>query len=211
MTKKLSTEELKQLLAERQKEDVAEQAAKKAAYEKSKNALIQSIGIVGIDLFSQLAEAKTLFFQRMHTFKEEMLEYGDIKGGEKNKGNFEIKNEHFKIQYSSAVKKEFDERADLAEEKLKLFLNGFVKKRDKKLYGLIMGMLERNSVTGDLDINNINRLYKHENDFDDADWKDALRLFKEAYNPTTTSNYIRIYRRNENNGWDLVNLNFSSI
>jgi hypothetical protein len=74
-----------------------------------------------------------------------------------------------------------------------------------------MGLLERNSITGDLDINNINRLYKMENDFDDPDWVEAIRLFKESYNPKGSVEYVRFYSRTDNNGWEQINLNFSSL
>lgn len=207
----LSTEQLEELLKERKAEETAAAQAAKEAYEKKKESLINSMGIKACELTSELAAAKTLFFTELENFRSTLLAYGEIKGGENNKGNFELKNQNFKVQFSSALKKEFDERAELAEEKLKSFLQGFVKKRDQKLYKVILGLLERNSVTGQLDINNINRLYKLENEFDDENWHDCIRLFKEAYNPTTTSRYIRIYKANPNNGWDLLNLNFSSI
>jgi hypothetical protein len=139
-----------------------------------------------------------------------MLEYGDIRKGKDNKGSFEIKNEQFKIVVASQVKKSFDERSILAEEKLKEFLLIFVKKKNRSIYNLVMALLERNSITGDFDITNINRLYKMENDFDDPNWVEAIKLFKESFNATGTTIYVRFYERNANNGWGLINLNFSN-
>lgn len=207
----LSVDELEQLLADKKKAAQEEQEQKKQQYENERTALIDLLGNEALVVNEQMAHFKGDSFSAMDAFRQLMLEYGDIKGGENNKGNFEIKNDNFKIEYSSQVKMAFDERSEAAEEKLKTFLGGFVKKRDKKLYDLIMGLLERNAKTGALDISNINRLYKLEDSFEDENWKDAIRLFKESYNPTETAKYIRFYKKADNGGWDLINLNFSSI
>jgi hypothetical protein len=105
----------------------------------------------------------------------------------------------------------FDERSRLAEAKLKEFLGGFVKRNNKNLHKLIMGMLERNSYTGDLDITNINRLYKLEKEFDDPNWKEAIVLFKESYQPSHTASYVRFYELNEAGRYENIGLQFSSM
>ncbi len=207
----VSTEQLEKLLTERKAEQMAAEKVKRTTYEKNKETLISELGIHATEVSEMIQVLNKKAFDSLNEFRVKMLEYGDIKGGENNKGNFELKNEKFKILFTSQVKKEFDEKAELAEIKLKSFLNGFVKNRDKKLYTFIMAQMERNSVTKKLDINNINRLYKIENEFEEQDWKDAIRLFKESYNPTGTELYIRFYSKNDNGGWKLINLNFSSI
>lgn len=209
--KNLSTEELEALLKEKKQEELKERNAKRAEYELKKKLLINSIGIEAIDLYNALKEAKGKFFEAIVAFRHELLEYGELKGGESNKGNFEIKNDDFKIQFSSAIKKEFDERAELAEAKLKEFLQLYVKKRDKKIYNLIVSLLERNHATGAFDITNINRLYKLEGELNNALFSEAVALFKEAFNATGTSHYIRVYKRTDMGGWQLLNLNFASI
>lgn len=208
---KLSTEELEKALAEKKQAEKAAAEEQRKQYEGEKENIINSLGKKAEGISSQLNEFKVICFTDIEGFRQKMLAYGDIKNGKNNKGNFEIKNDNYKIIYSSQPKQEFDERSELAEEKLKKFLSSFVRKRDKQLYELIMSMLERNSKTGALDISNINRLYKMEDKFDDQDWRDALRLFKESYNITGTNIYVRVYKHNDRNGWDLINLNFSSI
>jgi hypothetical protein len=207
----LSAKELKALLKQKEAAEKAEQEAARKTYETERDRMITLLCCEANDAWGVLKELKCTAMLRVKEFKNKMLEYGEIKGGESNKGNFSIENEAFKISFSSQVKKTFDERSLLAETHLKNFLNGFVKTRDKKLHKFIMGLMERNTKTGDLDIDNINRLYAMENDFEDHDWKEAIRLFKESYNPTKTTEYVRFYKRNENNGWDAIGLNFSSI
>lgn len=207
----LSASELEQLLKQKKEAEAAEAAKKRADYEHERDVLINLLGSEAAQAHIVLRELKCLAMLRLKEFRARMLEYGDIKGGEKNKGTFQIENENFKILFSTQVRKKFDERSETAEEHLKLFLNSFVKKRDQKLHKFIMGLMERNSKTGDLDIDNINRLYAMENDFDDDNWKKAIALFKESYNPTETAEYVRFYRKNDNGGWDLINLQFSGV
>jgi hypothetical protein len=207
----LSTQDLEALLKEKKANEAAESAKKRNNYEHERDVLINLLGSEAAHAHIVLRELKRLAMLRLKDFRTRMLEYGDIKGGEKNKGNFQIENENFKILFSTQVRKKFDERSETAEEHLKLFLNSFVKKRDQKLHKFIMGLMERNSKTGDLDIDNINRLYAMENDFDDENWKKAIVLFKESYNPTETAEYVRFYKKNENGGWDLINLQFSGV
>ena len=208
---KVSTEDLKKALAEKNQSEKAAAEKKRKEYERDKEELINWMGKKAGEVSAALTEFKKTGFEKLESFRAVMLDYGAIRKGERNKGNFEIKNEDFKIIFSSQVKHAFDERSLMAEKKLKNWLEGFVKNRDKKLHKFIMGLMERNHKTGDLDIKNINRIYKMENDFEDQDWKDAIKLFKESYNPVGTTLYVRTYKRNERNGWDLIDLNYSSI
>jgi hypothetical protein len=209
-TAEMTTEQLEQLLNDRKQQEREAAAAARAEYEAIRNKNINTLAIHAVNLSKALAEFKASSAYALESFKNMMLEYGDIRKGKDNKGSFEIKNEQFKIVVASQVKKSFDERSILAEEKLKEFLLIFVKKKNRSIYNLVMALLERNSITGDFDITNINRLYKMENDFDDPNWVEAIKLFKESFNATGTTIYVRFYERNANNGWGLINLNFSN-
>jgi hypothetical protein len=207
----LTAKELEALLKVARENEKQAAAVARKAYEEERDYLTTHLCLEAHEVNMVLQALKQGAMLRLKTFREQMLAYGELKGGERNKGNFQLETEQFKILFASQVKKSFDERSLLAEEHLKNFLNGFVKKRDQKLHKFIMGLLERNHKTGDLDIDNINRLYSMENDFEDADWQKAIQLFKESYNPTDTSEYIRFYTKNNSGGWDLINLNFSSL
>ena len=206
----LSDEQLQELLNERKAVKQKEADEKRKDYEDTREKILQTFGMAAATFSHELASFKLDALQSLKSFRETMLEYGDLRRGEANKGSFEIKNDHFKIVFSTQINKGFDERSEMAEDKLKIFLETFVKKRDLKLHGLIMGLLERNT-SGDLDINNINRLYKMENDFDDENWREAIRLFKESYNPTQSKEYVRFFVKGEQGEWSHLNLNFASI
>lgn len=207
----LSTRELEKALEARKAKETAERDARRNEYETEKAALISKLGNTALITAEALKDFKANAMDNVRNFRTKLLEYGQLRKGEANKGNFEIKNDDFKITFSSQVRKCFDERSELAEEKLKSFLGSFVKKRDKDLHDLVLSLLERNPKSGDLDISNIQRLYKLEDRFDNDDWREAIRLFKESYNPEGTAYYVRFFQRDEDNAWKLINLNFSSL
>ena len=207
----LSTRDLEKALAARKAQENAERDALRQQYENEKDALISALGGTATKAADILKAFKEDAMGQVRGFRSKLLEYGQLRKGEANKGNFEIKNDSYKITFSSQVKKCFDERSELAEEKLKSFLGSFVKKRDKDLHDLVLSLLERNPKSGDLDISNIQRLYKLEDRFDNEDWREAIRLFKESYNPEGTAYYVRFFQKAEDNSWQHINLNFSSL
>lgn len=213
---KLSAAELEAALKEKKAAEREEEARKRKEYEQAREELINELGGFALNLVGQMLDLKYSAFNQLIAFRERMLEYGDLRRGEKNKGSFEIKNDTFKIIFTSQVNKRFDERAELAEKKLRSFMESFIRKRDQKSYKIIKALLERNAKTGDYDIDLINRLYTMEDTFDHPDWKDALRLFKESYSPNGTAQYVRFFKKEtSSNSWipivlDLAKLNTSN-
>lgn len=206
-------DELETKLKELKKKQQDERAKKRREYEASRDELSESLVTAAKHLNTQLAQFKEEAIKKALEFRDRMLEYGDIRGGEKNKGNFEFKDasDSFKVVMSTNVIKGFDERADMGETHLKTFLESFVKKRDITMYNLIMSLLERNKKTGKLDISNINRLYTMEDQIDDPEFKKALQLFKESYNEKRTATYIRFFFKSETTGeWVPITLNIAS-
>lgn len=208
----MSIEEIQELLAEKTKAQNAERAEKRRVYEEGKEHLINTLGGFAVSLSGQMLDLKLEAFRDLLRFREKMLEYGDIRGKENNKGSFELKNERYKIVFRSQINKCFDERAELAEKKLKEFLASFVKKKDNKAYSLVMALLERNDKTGDFDINLINRLYKMRDQFDNPLWHEALNLFQESYSPHGSAQYIQFLVKNDgNNSYEPVVLDFAKL
>lgn len=206
-----TVEELQEMLAKKTEAQQKELNRKRRSYEHAREELLDRYGQEAESLYKRMLELKEEATNDLSGFRSLMLEYGDLRNGDKNKGNFEIKNERFKIVVSSQTLKTFDERAELAEAKIKEFLTGFVKKRDKEVFELVNALLERNETNGDFDIGLINRLYKMEDKYDDQNWIDGIRMFKEAYNPSGTAKYIRFFRKTSNGGWESLVLDFAKL
>lgn len=207
----MSIEEIQELLKEKQAAETAEKQKKRKDYEDKKEGMINNLGDFAVGLRNQMLDLKAESFADMAQFRLEMLEYGEIRGGEKNKGSFELKNDKYKIVFRSQVNKCFDERAGLAEAKLKEFLASFVKKKDKPAYDLVVTLLERNK-EGDYDFDLINRLYKMRDKFDNPLWHQALDMFMESYSPYGTAQYIQFFEKNpKTNGYEPVVLDFAKV
>lgn len=207
---KLSTADLEAALATKKAEEKKQEQERKATYEKDRNELVIEIVTKALDVHEILNTFKEESFKHMNNWFERMREYGAAK---EDQENFQLVSAdgNLKVLFNRNVTKGFDERSKLAEAKLKEFLNGFVKKRDKVLYEFIMGILERNTVTNELDISNINRLYAMEDKFEDESWKEALKLFKESYVERSTKYYARFFKKNESNGWDAIKLDYAAV
>lgn len=213
----LTLEQLEQMLAKKRDQEAKLAEKKRKAYEQKKEHLIDTLGGFAMSLSEQMLDLKLEAFRDLTSFRADMLEYADIRGGEKNKGSFELKSpegkeRRYKIVFRSQVNKQFDERAELAEIKLKEFLSTFVKKKNNNAYELIITLLQRNEKTGDFDINLINRLYKMRDKFNNPLWHEALDLFQESYCPNGSAQYVQFYIMNtSNNSWEPIILDFAKL
>lgn len=202
-------EQLEAIIEARKKQAQNAEKAKRRAYENRRNKLTEELVDDASVLSLMIADFKSKAFASLGDFYNAMQEYGDLKEG--NKGGFTIKNDNGDriITFRHQTNKGFDERATLAEKKLKEFLETTVKVKAREVYELVTSLLERNS-QGDYDIGLINRLYTIEDKFDHPLWVEAIKLFKESYNETNTANYVNFYIVDADGNKQTVNLQFSS-
>lgn len=206
----MTEEQLEQELERRKKEKQRAENAKRKKYEQDREDLVNDLIIAAEHNHEALMLLKQQSFEKIQEFHKTMLEYGDVI--KSSKGGFSIRDkaDEQRVTFSIQNKKGFDERAEAAELKLMSFLESFVKKRDKKIYKMVMSLLERTN-TGDFDVNLISRLYSMENDFEHPDWVDAIKLFKESYQPSKSTSYITFSKRDNAGKWQTIGLNFSSL
>ena len=120
-------------------------------------------------------------------FYDLMREYGHLR----NDGqlSFSITEGDFKLEVRSNKVKGFDERADVAAERLieylKKYISNSTKGADDPMYQLAMSLLERNR-QGDLDYKSISKLYELESKFDE-EYKSIMDLFRESNVVTATA------------------------
>jgi len=105
----------------------------------------------------------------------------------------------------------FDERADLAAERLIDYLKRYMKKSEKgaddPMYQMAMTLLERNKA-GDLDYKSISKLYELEDKFD-SEYGEIMSLFKEANVVQKNAvNYYFSKRNPETNVWRRIEPSF---
>lgn len=207
----LSVEELQALLDKKQKRAIQKKKREREKYEKRVNDVTSRILRKGVKLSEALGAFKAESFQELEALREELNKYGDIKAN--SKGGFTLRTDEGdgKVLYKYTSISDWDERAGKAEALLIDFLSDVVKKRDKDLYELILGLLEKNK-EGKLEFSRIQALYARETLFTDPRWVEAIRLFKESFRVVDSKMRLELHVRDEvTKEFKPVLLNLSSL
>ena len=182
--KNLSKEERAKLLAELQNEEKQSRIQRRETYE-------------------------SLRAELMHSFVAIMKEYGQVRKSDQR--SYTITDGDFRLEVASNKVKGFDERADLAAERLIDYLKRYMKQSEKgaddPMYQMAMTLLERNK-SGDLDYKSISKLYEFEDKFD-SEYSEIMGLFKEANVVQKNAvNYYFSKRNPETNVWRRIEPSF---
>lgn len=205
-----SPEELEQLLAKKKQAAKAKEERERKAYEAKRDATV-----------SELVQEAILMHQQLETFKHKchvsleehavaLNEYGKMPGN--SKGGFSLTDEAgiLRVTRRRDVEPHWDERSTKAVELIKDFLGDAVKKRDQKLYEILMSFLERNQ-NGDMEYGRVMNLWQHEDKFNDPRWKEGLKLIKESFT-THLKGFGYIFQTRGSDGkWQPINLTFASV
>lgn len=208
--KEYTTAELEQMLAKRKKAEKAQEEKEKATYEKYRDEMVFKVLTTAKALFKELGEFKTYCHIEMDKQAVKLSEYGKLRSN--SKGGFSVTDteDTMRVTRRRDTEPVWDERSGKAVELIKDFLGDAIKKRDVKMYEILMSFLERNA-QGELEYNRVMDLYKHEDKFDDPRWKEGLKLIKESF-----SNHLKGYgyefkMKGDDGKWQNLYLNFSSL
>lgn len=211
MVKGMSAEERKAFMDEINKQEQQEQIDRRDAYETLRKEFVLEVK----NRATGLVEAVKLFRDWLDcnakTFRDVMREYGHLRKDEQM--SFTLIEDDFKLEVRSNKVKRFDERADVAAERLmgylKKYISGSAKGADDPMYQLAMSLLERNR-QGDLDYKSISKLYELEDKFDE-EYKAIMKLFRESNVVQTTAINYYFHQRDEDNVWHRVEPSFCRL
>lgn len=206
----LSILQLERMLAERRKQQAALQAKARMTYEQERDSDIAELTREALALQKMIRQFKIKVQQVMTRQAQKTAGYGLIPAT--SKGGFSLTNKtgDKRITRRRDTDPVWDERAGKAIGLIKDFLGDAVKKRDVKLFEILMSFLERNQ-NGDLEYAKVFSLLQHENKFDDERWTEGLRLLKESYSITLKRFAYDFKVKNKAGKWDRLELNFSSL
>lgn len=207
---KLSTKELEALLTKRKAAESKKLELEREAYEKNRDTIVSNIFTTANVLFKELGEFKQYCHIEMENQAIKLSEYGKIRGN--SKGGFTVTNsdDSMRITRRRDTEPVWDERSVKAVQLIKDFLSDTIKKRDVKLYEILIGFLEKNA-KGDLDYSSVMNLYSHEDKFDDERWKEGLRLIKQSFSNHFKGFGYEFKFKGEDGKWQNIILNFSSL
>ena len=168
MVKGMSAEERKAFIEELNKQEQQEQTNRRDAYETMRKDFVNEVKDKAINLVEVVKQFRDWLDVEAKAFRDVMREYGHLRKDEQM--SFTLMEGDFKLEVRSNKVKSFDERADIAAERLmeylKKYISGSAKGADDPMYQLAMSLLERNR-QGDLDYKSISKLYELEDRFDE--------------------------------------------
>ena len=204
--KNLSAEDADDLLKALQAKKQQDKVNKREAYESLRKDFMDDVRIAVLQLRDEVVKFKETMDKNSGAFRDVMAEYGQLRHDDQQ--GFTIIEGDFKLSVKFNKVKQFDERADMAAQKLIDYLSAYIEKSDKgtedPIYQLAMSLLERNR-QGKLDYKSISKLYELEDKFDD-EYKNIMDLFRES----TVTNYY-FWQMDEKHVWHKIEPSFCRI
>ena len=212
MLKGMSKEQRAALLAQLQSEAKNDRVAKRETYEALRGEFMYDVLTRVNDVEQTVSGFKKWLDDETGAFTKVMREYGAVKND--GQQSYTITDGDFKLEVKFNKVKGFDERADIAAERLVDYLKRYMEASEKgvedPMYQMAMTLLERNK-TGDLDYKSISKLYELEDKFDE-EYAEIMQLFKEAnVVQTTATNYYFSKRNPENGVWTRIEPSFCRL
>lgn len=209
----MTAEEKKALLAQLNADASESRQAKRDAYEALRAEFMHRVEEFLVNVTADVKGFKGWLEKESEGFISVMRDYGQLKNADQR--NYTITDGDFRLQVASNSVKGFDERADMAAERLVAYLKDYMKKSEKgyedPMYQLAMTLLERNQ-RGDLDYKSISKLYELEDKFGDQEYKDIMLLFKESNVVQKTAvNYYFFRRHKETGVWMRIEPSFCRL
>ncbi len=208
----LSKEEKAALLAQLQTEVQADRVSRRETYETLRGDFINSVCNRVKAVEAAVVEFKQWLDEETGAFTKLMREYGAVRSDSQQ--CYTITDGVFKLEVKFNKVKGFDERADMAAERLVDYLKRYMEKSERgmedPMYQMAMTLLERNK-TGDLDYKSISKLYELEDKFD-AEYGEIMDLFKESnVVQATATNYYFSKRNPETGVWSRIEPSFCRL
>ena len=209
----MTAEEKKALLAQLNADANESRQAKRDAYESLCAEFMHRVEEFLVNVTADVKGFKQWLEKESEGFISVMRDYGQLKNADQR--NYTITDGDFRLQVASNSVKGFDERADMAAERLVAYLKNYMQKSEKgqedPMYQLAMTLLERNQ-RGDLDYKSISKLYELEDKFGDQEYKDIMMLFKESNVVQKTAVNYYFFRRHKDTGvWMRIEPSFCRL
>lgn len=209
----MTAEEKKALLAQLNADANESRQARRDAYEGLRAEFMHRVEEFLVNVTADVKGFKQWLEKESEGFISVMRDYGQLKNADQR--NYTITDGDFRLQVASNSVKGFDERADMAAERLVAYLKNYMQKSEKgqedPMYQLAMTLLERNQ-RGDLDYKSISKLYELEDRFGDQEYKDIMTLFKESNVVQKTAvNYYFFRRHKETGVWMRIEPSFCRL
>lgn len=209
--KGMTADDRKKLLEELKQEEQEAARERRDAYEALRAEFMLEVKNKLLPLVDEVKGFREWVEKETEGFHALMREYGRLRKDDQT--SFTVADGGLKIEVRSNKVKTFDERADLAAERLVEYLKAWVSRSEKgqndPMYQLAMTLLERNR-QGDLDYKSISKLYEMEDRFDD-EYRQIMDLFRESNTVSKTAVNFYFWRCDTNGVWRRIEPSFCRL
>lgn len=209
--KGLSADERKELLEQLKQQEKEEKVNRREAYEGLRAQFMIDVQNKLTPMVDDVKSFREWIEKEASGFNDVMRDYGQLRKNDQE--SFTVIDGKFKLEIKSNKVKSFDERADMAAERLVDYLKRYVQSTEKgvddPMYQLAMTLLERNKM-GDLDYKSISKLYELEDRFD-SEYAEIMSLFKESNVVQKTAVNYYFSKRDTNGVWRRIEPSFCRL
>ena len=208
----ISTKELEAMLAKRKEAEHQEALNRREAYEGIRAEVVQKVEIKVRAVCEEVRQLHEFCVDELGAFRQVLSEYGQLRN--ESQMSYRLQEDNFRVEVKAFKVKKFDERADVAADRLIEFLQQWISGKeagsDDPMYQLAMTLLERNKY-GDLDYKSISKLYELEDKFNDPEYSDIMKLFKESHLVEGTSTNFYFFERTDRGLWKKLEPSFNRL
>lgn len=207
----MSADERKAALKELLKADKEDKLNARDAYEGLRAQFMHEVFAKLEPMTEDVTAFKKWLDEETQSFKELMRSYGQLKSD--GQASMTVTDGDMRLKVKQNKVKAFDERADMAAERLVNYLKAYAAQSDKgsdePMYQLAMTLLERNK-QGDLDYKSISKLYEMEGKFDE-EYSEIMNLFRESNLVTQTVVNYYFEKKDKDGVWRRIEPSFCRL
>ena len=198
-------------LADQKAKDLEKIEARKK-YEADKNQTADNLVMKGITLHNQILAYKKECFEQKERLSKLMYETeGEEAFGKRGGFSITSENKDRRVMFKPTMNKGFNEKVDLAADKLRSVLERKVKPRSKQAFNMILALLEKKK-DGTFHPDLMGQLLKMKSEIEDPEFQKAVELFEESYQLTEGKTYIILrLRKSPEHDEETVVLDFAAI
>ena len=210
--KGLSAEQQEELLRTLTAQQQQSELDKRNAYESIRTSFGRNVKDEVVRVALSVKKFRDWLDKESEGFKEVMAEYGKLRSKEQR--GYTLVVDDFKFEVKSQDVKGFDERAELAAQRLMEYLGAYIDKSEKgeddPMYQLCMNLLERNR-NGKFNYTSISKLYQLEGKFNDEEYTSIMNLFRESNVTKETVVSYYFSQKGEDGVWRKIEPSFCRL
>lgn len=210
--KGLSAEQQEELLRTLTANKQQSELDKRNAYESIRTSFGRNVKDEVVRVALSVKKFRDWLDKESEEFKEVMAEYGKLRSKEQR--GYTLVVDDFKLEVKSQDVKGFDERAELAAQRLMEYLGAYIDKSEKgeddPMYQLCMNLLERNR-NGKFNYTSISKLYQLEGKFNDEEYTSIMNLFRESNVTKETVVSYYFSQKGEDGVWRKIEPSFCRL